>query len=251
MKEKKDIALYFSPHQDDELLSMGVDICRTCLLPNKEVHVVLCTDGSKSPARQRLNSENVCPIHNNVHKYNLSVEDFIQARDSEFLSSCKALGVSPENIHIYEKRAIDGSLSFEYAQEIIKHFISIYGKNVEVRTCAPFNSLCYQHKDHYNLGLAAKQLLKEKLFLKAKFFIEGYYMPKGLNRYLSKLLYIIKKEDCSQQEKEIIEKALQLSYGYWNPAEKRYSVGYHCVPKMFEHHKKNMSNFYISPRFKI
>ena len=82
MTVKKDIVLYFTPHQDDELLTTGVDIYKTCLLQNKEVHVILCTDGSKSPARQRLNSGNVCPIHNQVHNYNLSEEEFINCLDS-------------------------------------------------------------------------------------------------------------------------------------------------------------------------
>jgi LmbE family N-acetylglucosaminyl deacetylase len=251
MSDKKDIVLYFSPHQDDELLTMGVDISRTCLLPNKEVHVILCTDGSKSPARQRLNSGKLCKIHNQAHNYNLSEEEFIKARDCEFISSCKSLGVLPKNIHIYEKRAVDGSLSVEYAKGIIKHFVSIYGKETEVRIGAPFRFGKYQHEDHYNLGLAAKLLLKEKFFVKTKFFIEPYHLPKGLRKIFISLFYSIKREEISDQIKEKIEKAIQLSYTYWNPEEKKYAVGYHCVTDIFEYYKKNIATYCIKPRIII
>ncbi len=248
MTEKKDVILYFSPHQDDELLTMGVDICKTCLLPNKEVHVILCTDGSNSPARYSLYSCKVCPLHNKIHNYPLSKEEFVNARDCEFISSCKALGVLPENIHIYEKRAVDGSLSIEYAKKIIEHFISIYGKDVEVRTFAPFRFGSYQHSDHYNLGLATKFLLKEKAFFKAKFFIETYHIPKKLRKVIVGLFYNITKEDAPDQVKEKIEKAIQQSYAYWKPEEKRYSVGYHCVGKMFEYYRKDIASYSIEPR---
>ena len=251
MLNKKNIILYFAPHQDDELLTMGVDISKTCLLPNKEVHVVLCTDGSNSPARYRLYSCKVCPIHNKIHNYPLSKEEFVQARDREFISSCKALGVLPENIHIYEKRAVDGYLSVEHAKEIIKYYVSIYGKDVEVRTFAPFKFGSYQHADHYNLALAAKTLLKEKIFFEAKFFIETYHIPKGLKKIIIGLFYNITKEDVSEQIKEKIEKAIQQSYAYWNPEEKRYSVGYHCVGKMFEYYRKEITSYCIKPRIKI
>lgn len=248
MTEKKDVILYFSPHQDDELLTMGVDICKTCLLPNKEVHVILCTDGSNSPARYRLYSCKVCPIHNKIHNYPLSKEEFVNARDCEFISSCKALGVLPENIHIYEKRAVDGSLSVEYAGEIIKHFISIYGKDVEVRTIAPFKYGSYQHQDHYNLGLAATNLFKERAFVKAKFFIEPYHLPEGKRKFIISLFFKIEKEDASEKTRKEIEKAIQQSYAYWKPEEKRYAVGYHCVTNIFEKYKKDIATYFIKSR---
>ena len=248
MSDKKEIVLYFSPHQDDELLTMGVDIFNTCLLPDKEVHIILCTDGSKSPARQRLNSEKVCSIHNQIHNYNLSEKEFIQARDCEFISSCTALGISPKNIHIYEKRAVDGSLSVEYAKEIIKHFISIYGEDVEVCTIAPFRLWGYQHEDHYNLGLAARMLLKERKNIKRKFFIESYNIYTGLKRKLINCIYSVTKDVASEEIKEKIKKVIQQSYTYWNPEEKRYAVGYHCVKWLFDDFEQDIATYSIKSR---
>jgi len=248
MADKKDIVLYFSPHQDDELLTMGVDICKTCLLPNKEVHIVLCTDGSKSPARQRLNSNKICQIHHQIHNYNLSEEEFIKARDCEFIASCTAMGIPLENIHIYEKRAVDGSLSVEYAKEIIKHFVSIYGKDVEIRTIAPFRFGRYQHEDHYNLGLAAKALLKERFFKKSKFFIESYHYPKGKRKFVLSLFFNMQKEEISDEIRSKIERVIQQSYTCWKPEEKRYAIGYHCVTDIFEYYKNNIASYSIKSR---
>lgn len=250
MTEKKDIVLYFSPHQDDELLTMGVDISKTCLLPNKEVHIVLCTDGSKSPAKYRLYGYKVCPIHNKIHNHPLSNEEFIKTRDCEFVSSCKALGILSENIHIYEKRAVDGYLSIAHAKEIIEYFVSIYGKDVEIRTIAPFKFCGYQHVDHYNLGLATQNLLKEKRFTKVKFFIEPYHLPTGLRKFFINLFFNIEKEEVSKEIKEKIERAIQQSYAYWNPNEQRYAVGYHCVTQMFDYYKENIATYCIKHRIK-
>lgn len=47
----KPVILYFAPHQDDELLTLGVDACRAISSGEYDVHIILCTDGSKSNKR--------------------------------------------------------------------------------------------------------------------------------------------------------------------------------------------------------
>ena len=44
--------LYFSPHQDDELLNLGAAMCKD-INAGYEVFCVLCTDGGASGARRR------------------------------------------------------------------------------------------------------------------------------------------------------------------------------------------------------
>ena len=99
MADVSNTIIYFAPHQDDELLSMGVDICNS-LKKGKSVHVVLCTDGSGSSVKRKLNDGKSCNKHPGEHIYDLSEQEFIQARDTEFVASCLALGVKRENIHI-------------------------------------------------------------------------------------------------------------------------------------------------------
>ena len=53
MASKSNRVLYFAPHQDDELLTMGLDICES-VKKRMDVHVILCADGSKSGVRNVL-----------------------------------------------------------------------------------------------------------------------------------------------------------------------------------------------------
>lgn len=170
---KRKTMLYFCPHQDDELLSMGIDI-RSSILKKHDVHVVLCTDGSKSIVRKTLNNGKLCSKHEGSHTYNLSVEEFIRARDQEFMGSCTALGVKPANIHIPENRDIDGSLSVKNAEDIIKHFLSVYGEDAIVCTISPTNGPA-QHRDHKALGKAADNLLNRGILKEVRFFVEPYH----------------------------------------------------------------------------
>jgi LmbE family N-acetylglucosaminyl deacetylase len=104
------ISLFFSPHQDDELLSMGVDIVNH-IQAGDEVHVILCTDGRNSTVRKNLNDNTNCDTCHTKHNYNLSYETFIQSRDYEFNDSCWAMGVAKANVHKPSNRAIDGQLT--------------------------------------------------------------------------------------------------------------------------------------------
>ncbi len=61
--------LYFSPHQDDELLSMGIGICNS-VSRGMDVHIILCTDGSKCPVRTKLA---VCNSREMILKYLSSI----------------------------------------------------------------------------------------------------------------------------------------------------------------------------------
>ena len=65
MARISNIIIYFAPHQDDELLSMGVDICNS-IKKGKDVHVVLCTDGSSSGVKNILKNGKTCKKHSGV-----------------------------------------------------------------------------------------------------------------------------------------------------------------------------------------
>ena len=153
------VRLYFSPHQDDELLTMGISI-RNALHTNglDSVHVVLCSDGLRSSARERLCDGAKCPLHEQEHIYSLSTEEFIDARDREFLGSCLALGVRPQNIHFGSKRMVDGSVDVEGAESIIQRWSSKY-PGATVCTVSPEVGAT-QHRDHRAVGAAAVSLLQ-------------------------------------------------------------------------------------------
>ena len=94
--------LYFTPHQDEELLASGPDISKETKINSDNVYVYLCTDGSSSGVRRNLNDGNEnCILHKGKHCYELDRKEFSKARNREFYLSLKALGVKKENIYIF------------------------------------------------------------------------------------------------------------------------------------------------------
>ena len=222
----RDITLYFAPHQDDELLSMGISVMNS--IENSETHVILCSDGSKSNIRKVLNNKRFCKHHFSFHIYKLSVEEFVNARDMEFINSCKSLGVSDCNIHIDEDRTIDGSLSIEKAKDIMIKYLDKY-ENAKVRTITPFG--CDdQHIDHKNLGYAAIELYNEGKIKDLEFYIEPYFYKEFIEVNPDiEVIYI----SVDNNKEENLLNALN-SYKVWKPKEGRYCVGYHSTKPYFD-----------------
>ena len=236
LKCRKGVVLYFVPHQDDEILTLGIDICYT-VRHRKDVHVILCTDGSMDGTRQTLNDHKECLMHREKHNFDLSVADFIKARDDEFVDSCLALGVQRTHIHILPNRAVDGSLTMEYAKELIEQCLEKYGKDATVCTMH-FNSGKYQHKDHRALGQAARRLFLDRKIKKVRFCKELYLNldPDDHTVFHCKI--------AGADIQSSLQKSIQ-AYALWNPDIGRYAVGSHSVGRHFNTLQRLMRCYYI------
>ncbi|MBR3676889.1 MAG: PIG-L family deacetylase [Alphaproteobacteria bacterium] len=228
----RNTVLYFAPHQDDELLSMGADICAS-VANGKDVHVVLCTDGSMSGVWKCLNNQKSCSWHKDKHTYNLSKNDFVAARDAEFKQSCTALGVKNENIHILPNRAVDGKLSVSFAEYIIRQFLKKFGRYATVCTIY-YDSGDNQHKDHKALGQAAENLWQKHLVRKVRFFVEPYHLSAEQTEF--------KQIKTTPNTKQKIKQAID-SYSLWKPEAGRYAVGKHSVGTDLADLAENMSSY--------
>ncbi len=226
--------LYFVPHQDDELLTMGIDIC-TAATENADVHVILCTDGRQSKTREILQNKQTCPLHDEPHTYELNKEDFTKARDAEFINSCLLLGVPRENIHIPPERAVDGTLDVATAEIIVKKYLHQCGENSAVRTIY-FNTDPQQHNDHKVLGQAVYNLWQKGLICKVMFFKEPYCSADSNVNFT-----------CSRASKKIAQRVLDAinNYGYWAQNEGRYAIGHHSVPQFFNDLRRKMKIYYL------
>ena len=235
----KKTLIYFSPHQDDELLSMGVDICRS-ILKGFNVDVVLCTDGSSSMSRLKLNDHKKCDFHSGEHIYDLDPDAFSKARDREFISSLHSMGVTDEHIFIYKNRSKDGTLSVPEAEEIIRYYLNGRSEEAVVCTISPNNGKG-QHKDHVALGKAAENLFKSKNIQELKLFIEPYEISK-----IKHDAYLLPAEPisitASKRIQELIINAIE-EYSLWDPENERYAIGFHSVRPYFSDFRDKMTNY--------
>ena len=230
-----DATLFFTPHQDDETLSMGSAIIEH--VEKSDTHVILCTDGSKSIIRKVLDDGGSCSYHiKDVHKYSLSESEFSKDRDEEFKDSCEAMGVKESNIHIEDNRAHDGELSKEKAREIILKYLEEY-PDAKVKTVTPFKASGI-HEDHRALGEAALELYKEGKIKDLRFYVEPYDFKKvNPNVEVWKVL-------PSQEEKLL---SAMNAYKKWNPESGHYAIGYHSVKSHFDELAINKIQYVHAP----
>ncbi|CZR98308.1 GlcNAc-PI de-N-acetylase [Clostridioides difficile] len=233
-----DATLFFTPHQDDETLSMGSAIIEH--VEKSDTHVILCTDGSKSIIRKVLDDGGKCSYHiKDVHKYSLSESEFSKNRDEEFKDSCEAMGVKENNIHIEDNRAHDGELNKEKAREIILKYLKEY-PDAKVKTVTPFRASGI-HEDHRALGEAALELYKEGKIKDLRFYVEPYdyndFKKVNPNVEVWKVL-------PSQEEKLL---SAMNSYKKWNPESGHYAIGYHSVASHFDELAINKIQYVHAP----
>ena len=222
--------LFFSPHQDDEVITMGAGIAELSLgNPGNDNVVVLCSDGSKSAVRGRLGGEDTCDWHEGTHCHELDEAEFTAARDGEFRRSCEALGIKPGNVEIADPRAVDGDLDQAFADEVVARYVARHPDAV-VCTIAPGpmsgkGDGQAQHPDHIRLGRAALKLFEQGTIKDLFFFVEPYcveFMRRNAkeNR-LSRL-------EPSPAGAEMVETAVG-AYRDWDPEQGSFGVGYHSV----------------------
>ncbi len=213
------VAIYYSPHPDDETLSMGAGITHNLSI-NKEVIVVVFSKGEASKAIERVNDK-----LETVDYPTITVSDFANARVMEYRKAVSTLGVKEENIYNYEMP--DGKFDKNDLIPIIRDFSEKYPN-------ALHNTMSYKdpHNDHQAAGQALRDLSEEGVVKNAL-----YYIP------IQKHYFMFSDGNYSvpgDYENQYIE-ALN-TYRTWNPEENWYSIGELSVPKYFESAEKNLKS---------
>ena len=235
--------LYFSPHQDDEILSMGIDICNS-VRNGQNVHVILCTDGSKCSVRKQLSDGRKCNKHAGAHTYTLTESELTAARDKEFRESCRALGIADCNIHILKNRFVDRKLTISGSKQIIMQYLAAMEEDCVVCTLNPNLNNGRQHRDHKALGYAAVELFNEGFIKELRLFTESYYAERFQHR-TDFIRGECKKvvDSASVPVKETIKKAAS-AYSLWKPEAGRFAIGYHDMAGAFDALIKNGKSYY-------
>lgn len=208
-------AIFYSPHADDEVLSLGPSILHHRERGDKVV-VVLLSEGKASGAFRKVNEK--------LEKKGLPIisrDEFGASRVNEFKKSVEALGVKPDDVFIYQLP--DGDIQKEDVKKIMKEMNERYPS-------ATNHALSYldPHDDHSASGYALKELMEEDKNISGLFYIpvqehntidfEGSYtVPEN---YL---------EDFTNS---------LGAYNTWNPKEGYYAIGNTSVLPYFNSAKE-------------
>lgn len=126
-------AIFFSPHQDDEVLSFGAAITEH-VRAGRQVIVVLMSDGGSSAA---------------CIPYWGSRAACVAGRDQEFINGVTALGGTPV---ISPTREVDGNVTIAGAKATILSYYAQYPTG-SFKTMSEFDA----SPDHSNIGKALRQ----------------------------------------------------------------------------------------------
>lgn len=149
----RDQVVFFVPHADDDVLSMGV-LMQQLARAGHDVQIVYYTDGAGTGVCL-ADPDGYCAQNNQFHGW--PVAQFVAARDTELTDAVEALGVPAENIHIYApdgQRRRDGTVDVPYATAMLDHYRQVYPDATYVTM-----SWIDDHPDHGSAGRAMRSLV--------------------------------------------------------------------------------------------
>lgn len=213
-KEEQKTTIFLVPHQDDELLTFGVAIL-SHLWSNHDVHLVLMTDGRASRARQAINNK----LGNEIQ-----LQQFVDARNNEFIRSAQILGVDKDNLHFVNYK--DGEITPTDVKKTISEFQEKYPN-------AAFKSISYLDKNnsHAAIGEGLQQMYDEGVVKDARFYLTFYQF--GIDP-----LPETGFDEFQPHFQPLIEASADV-YCRWQPEFEWYAVGKHSVPRLIEEVKEN------------
>jgi LmbE family N-acetylglucosaminyl deacetylase len=218
--------VFYSPHQDDETLFMGQVIAHHALA-GREVHVVLCTNGSTSAVLDALNGVDSNGWWGGWHfpareGYGpLTRPEFGQARSREFVAAVGQLGVFPQHIHV--PAALPDGITVAAATELMISFADLFARQGEPVVGHYTMWWGDPNPDHAHLGQALRDLHgRQPRFADARWLVKpeqagaagaaAYQPPPALRP-------------------EVLRMTRRSTFPYrsWAPRAGMYAIGYHSV----------------------
>jgi LmbE family N-acetylglucosaminyl deacetylase len=205
MKVTSGAVVFFTPHQDDETLTMAADI-RANFVAGRQVVIVLVTDGSASQVRNAMcTNKGVC----------LTVPEFVVGRNAEQFAAIQHLAPGAQ---IFYENYKDGALTQAQATTVINKYVSLF-PNGSYRTMSWLD----EHPDHIALGQALRTMTNAGL------------IPNGDSQFEQFLGYwdIMPVAGVFVAADAAVPGAYD-EYYYWNPPIGRYALGSQSVPAFFD-----------------
>jgi LmbE family N-acetylglucosaminyl deacetylase len=204
--------VFYSPHEDDETLSMGELIARYAAC-HWQVQVVLVTDGSTSAARFAIDSYLALS-----HLPSLSIPAFVAAREREFVAALGELGVPAGHVHF--AGWLGGALTVAEAESTIAKYAAEFPGALHV-TMSQWDV----NPDHRALGTALAQLAVTRR-LQARWVV--------FHRYWASATF---RSSCSVVEVPFALPRIAAAadvYARWDPMAGWYAIGVISVAHDFQ-----------------
>jgi LmbE family N-acetylglucosaminyl deacetylase len=237
--------VFYAPHDDDEVILMSKPIIHH-MLAGREVHVVLCSNGSTSNAFEEINGLALDPTWWKGYHYPehegyraLTREEFSRARWRETINGCLQMGVKRENIHLgLAPNDLDGeldnpfglpvSIDVLWAAEVIQSWAEFFqgqGYSSVGHYTAHWGDA---NPDHSALGTA----LRSYRLSGDPTYADSRWMTKPEQAVaLGAEIYAIPSEFATEINFRMAKAA--LCYGAWAPADPpengSFAIGYHSV----------------------
>lgn len=218
-------AVFFVPHQDDETLSMGVQILRH-VAAGREVHVVFLSDGASSQAYDTLMGGRECVWHGRTHDPDaegyptLTRTSFGYARDKEARLACVKLGVPLGCVHTERLPEI----TVETATQTILKWAHLLGAGSTAYTMSPWETESgLGHPEHGALGVALRSLWEAGVIAAAcRYALYSQYRasPEWPDSAITNVAVDAERPPWT---------AAAAPYKYWDPAADRFAIGYHSA----------------------
>lgn len=215
--DPKGPAVFFIPHQDDEVLSMGGAI-KAHVTAGRDVKIVLVTDGGASGVKGVL-----CPKYSQINKYECDRVAFSQARNKEFEASLRALGINVViGTNVFYENKLDGALTQADATAVINKYITLY-KGIGTGGSYKTMSWIDAHPDHYRLGYALNTLCKTG------------QVPNNDCRFyqFSRYWSIATPPSSNYTDTTTATANAAKEYNVWDPNSGRFAIGYRSVSADF------------------
>lgn len=217
----------YEPHQDDGVLFAG-QVAAHHVLAEREVHVVLLTNGSTSSALGKVNGTQHAggwwagwhdPAREGYDTLNPA--GFAEARTREWRASWLQLGVPLERQHLGTDLAdtmdLPDNISQQYAEDVIDFWRDVYPD-------AGHYTMHWEdpHSDHAAAGAALRALRLAEPSLDARWLTKPEEAANaGAQPYVA-------PANLLAEVKAMMRRACH-PYGAWAPGQCSYAIGYHSV----------------------
>ncbi len=209
-------AVYFVPHQDDELISMAGGIVRD-VAAGRRVHVFIMSAGDQTGVKQVL-----CQVEGRC----LTDNQVISSRDAEVLDSLGMLGVPAANVHfmyIREEQSDAASVIHGVVDEVVRQG----GPNVHYRSISWLDA----HPTHYKVAYALRDNCTSAGLGDCQFFQSPLYqkLPTGMQ---SSPVVTPKGEKVAIPDWQV--PVATAAYRLDAPTNGRHSIGWRSVPSQIQ-----------------